>query len=140
MTHPAISLQTAIYNVLSSDADLLALLGGTYIFDDVPNKQKPPYIVFAEAVHSDWSTGTEPGTEHTLVLNVWSDAEGRKQVLEFCAAIDVALEALPETSNGFAIVNFTHEFTEVSRDEETDYFLAKANYRAVTEPLAAIPE
>lgn len=134
MTHPALALQAALYSRLSSSTEIASLLGGEFIFDDVPQSQKPPYIVFAEGLHNDWSTGTEDGMEHSIALNVWSNQNGRKQAITIAGAITEAFADLPMQLDDHALVNFTHEFTEVSKDQETEFFLAKLNFRAVTEP------
>lgn len=137
MTYPALALQAALYSRLSASSEINALLGGQHIFDDVPKSQKPPYVVFAESIHNDWSTGTEPGMEHSLSLNVWSDQNGRKEALTIAEAIVEALSNLPTILEGHVLVNFTHEFTEVSKDADADLYLAKLNFRAVTEPLVS---
>lgn len=134
MTHPALALQAALYSRLSSSTELTNLLGGEHIFDDVPQSQKPPYVVFAESIHNDWSTGTENGMEHSVSLNVWSDQNGRKQVVTIAQAIQEAFGDLTAQLDDHVLVNFTHEFTEVSRDQDAELFLAKLNFRAVTEP------
>jgi len=139
MTHSALALQCAIYSILKNDNDITTLLGGEFIFDDVPKKQTPPYIVFSEAIHSDWSTGSETGIEHTVTLNIWSSENGRKQVLLISDAIINALIDIPAMLDGHALINFTHEFTEVAKDEQTKFFLAKVNFRAVTEPQIINP-
>ncbi len=134
MTHPALAIQAALYSRLSTSNELTTLLGSDFIFDDVPKSQKPPYIVFAEAVHNDWSTGSEDGMEHSITLNIWSDQNGRKEVITIAQAIQDAFDNLPKQLDEHALVNFTHEFTEVAKDQETELFLAKVNFRAVTEP------
>ncbi len=140
MTHAALALQQAVYQTLVDDDDLTILLGGANVHDDVPRQDKPPYIVFAEATHSDWSTGTEKGLEHSLAVEIWSRERGRKQVLDIAEAVQDTLASLPQLLDSHHLVNFTHEFTEVTRDEETGYFVAKASFRAVTEPLPVIPQ
>jgi len=134
MTHSALSLQAAIYSRLTTSTDLTNILDGDFIFDDVPKLQKPPYVVFAESIHNDWSTGSEDGMEHAVTLNVWSDQNGRKEVLMIAETIVKALHDLPKLIDDHALINFTHEFTEVVKDQDTELFLAKINFRAVTEP------
>lgn len=135
MTHPALSLQAAIFSRLASDAPLVDLLMGEFIYDDVPPKKEPPYIVFAESTHNDWSTGTEMGMEHFVSMNVWSSQNGRKEALVISQQIQNALSQMDEEIEGHHLVNFSHEITEVERDEETEFFVSKLTFRAVTEPL-----
>lgn len=134
MTHPGIALQAALYSRLTTSHEVTSMLGGMHIFDDVPTEQKPPYIVFAQSVYNDWSTGTEDGMEHSISLHVWSDENGRKEVLTLSQKIIAAMNDLPKQLDDNLLVNFSHEFTEVSKDEDAGLFLAKLNFRAVTEP------
>lgn len=132
--HPAIALQVEIYSTLIASTNLATSLGGTFIYDDVPNGQKPPYVVFGTAVYSNWSTSTEEGMEHSISLDIWSPENGRKQVLEISQHIVGALEALPKVVSGHHLINMTNESLEVSRDVESGYFHGTLNYRAITEP------
>ncbi len=134
MTHPALALQEALYDALVTSTELITALGGPYIYDEVPRGKKPLYIVFGDMTHSDWSTSTEDGTEHFITLNIWSRHKGRKEVTQISALVLSALEGLLQALSGHALVNFRHEFTETGRDKETDLFLAKMNFRGVTEP------
>jgi len=134
MKHPALSLQAEVYSKLIQHQPLISLLGGEFIYDDVPPKQELPYIVFAESAHNDWSTGTEEGMEHFISLNTWSLQNGRKQALQISHEITNSLKAVSTQIDGHLLVNFAHELTEVNRDEDTGFFVAKVTFRAVTEP------
>jgi len=134
MIHPALSLQAALYSRLTTSNDIIVALGGEHIFDDIPISQQPPYIVFAESVHNDWSTGTEEGAEHSVSIHVWSDQSGRKHAVTVAQFVIEAMNDLPRQLDDHILVNFSHEFTEVSRDEDEELYLAKINFRAVTEP------
>jgi hypothetical protein len=136
MTHSALALQATIYSALVNSQKMTELLGGEKIFDDIPNNEKPPYVVFGQSIHNDWSTGSESGMEHSITLNIWSEQNGRKEVLLLADALADALKNLPKNINGHALVNFTHEFTEVDREEESELFIARVNFRAVTEPIS----
>ena len=134
MTHAALALQAAMYSRLTTSRDLTALLGGDFVFDDVPATQPPPYVIFAEAVHYDWGSGTEEGMEHAVSLNIWSKQKGRKEAVTIAHAITDAFQDLPKQLDDHVLVNFSHEFTEVEKNLEAELFVAKVNFRAVTEP------
>jgi len=134
MTHPAIALQEAMYSVLKNSTELVDQLGGDRIFDDVPRGVRPPYIVFGEMTHNDWSTGTEQGMEHFISLTIWSREKGRKQVLQLANHAIEELLTTPMQLTGHSLVNLQHEFTETAKDDETGYFRAGLNLRVVTEP------
>lgn len=135
MTHPALALQTEVYTKLIAHMPLTTLLGGELVFDDLPPKKKPPYIVFGDSTHNDWSTGSENGMEHFIALNIWSRQNGRKQVLQISDEISSALVSVNPEIDGHYLVNLTHEITEVKRDKDTGYFTASVTFRAVTEPI-----
>ena len=132
--HAALALQSALYSNLVAHDALTSLLGGGHVYDNLPRKQKPPYVIFGEATHNDWSTGSDTGMEHFITLNVWSSQNSRKQVLQISDEITSALQISEMDIGGHHLVNFVHEVTEVKRDEETGYFTATITYRAVTEP------
>ena len=63
---------------------MLARLVVPRVYDEVPLRAEFPYLTFGQTIERDWSTGTEPGQEHTFTLHVWSRARGRKETDEFC--------------------------------------------------------
>ncbi len=134
MIHPALDLQSRVYETLTANQDLTTILGGPQIFDDVPGNSKPPYITFGNAAHFDWSTGTETGMEHLLSIEVWSKVDGRKEVLEIAQTAEDALATMSPQLQESYLINFRHESTEVERNVKTGLFRARINYRAVTEP------
>ncbi|MEL7429878.1 MAG: DUF3168 domain-containing protein [Pseudomonadota bacterium] len=134
MTHSAISLQEAIHAALLASAGLIESLNGPHVYDDVPMTRKPPYVVFAEARHLDWSTSGEAGNEHLVTLQVWSRKRGRREVLEISDHILEALAQVPDQIGDHALVNLRHEFTDVEQDEASGLFVASINLRVVTEP------
>ena len=134
MTHPALALQRAILDALIAHQPLISMLGGSRVYDHVPSRLRPPYIVFGDATHSDWSTGTESGLEHFIQLNVWSREKGRKEALDISGHVRTIVTDMQPDLGDNTLVNATHEFTETSRDEETGLYLASVNLRCVTEP------
>ena len=57
----------------------------------MPQKSEFPYLTLGQSSQRDWSTGTEPGTEHLLTLHVWSRARGRREARDIIAALELAL-------------------------------------------------
>lgn len=70
-------LQKAIYQKLTGDSALMALVSG--VFDRPPQGQSYPYITIGESSIGDWSTKTSNGTEQLLTLHIWSREGGKKQ-------------------------------------------------------------
>ncbi|MGD9866729.1 MAG: DUF3168 domain-containing protein [Hyphomicrobiales bacterium] len=130
------SLQKGIYQALAEHPQLTALLGGTKIFDDAPQKAGFPYLTFGQSVARDWSTGGEDGEEHILTLHVWSRAGGKKETHEIIGAIRDVLhdQALPLQDHH--LVNLRHEFSEARQDPDGETYHGIVRYRAVTEKAA----
>lgn len=129
------ALQQAVYSTLSIDAGVLGLLGGTHIYDDVPQLADFPYLTFGQSSLRDWSTGTDDGNEHIFTLHVWSREAGRKQVYEIMAALRKALHEAPIPIAGFRLINLRHEFSDARREPDGDTYHGTVRFRAVTEPL-----
>jgi Protein of unknown function (DUF3168) len=139
MPSPAISaslaLQAAIFAALTANADVTALVGTARIFDDVPPNTPYPYVTFGQTTERDWSTSTEPGSEHTLTLHVWSKERGRRQAHRIGVALRAALVDTPLILVGHRLINLRHEFSETRREGDGETYRAIVRFRAVTEPL-----
>ena len=136
MPSSAWSLQQSIYALLTADTVLATLLGGqNRIFDHVPQGQPLPYVTLAQTATRDWSTADLGGEEHTLTLNVWSSAFGKKQVQEVLDRLRTLLHDRPLSLSGHRLVNLRHEFSEARRESDGEILLGRARFRAVTEPL-----
>lgn len=127
------TLQQAIYASLTSDSTLVALLGEARVYDDVPERRVFPYVTFAPGAVRDWSTGTEAGSEHAVVLHVWSRGAGRKEALAIMEALRVCLDDAAATLSGHRLVNIRHEASEVRRDADGETYQGVVRFRAVTE-------
>jgi hypothetical protein len=134
MTSASWALQQAIYASLKSDSALVALLGGERVYDDVPERKAFPYVTFAPTSERDWSTGSEAGTEHGVVLHVWSRGAGRKEALAIMEAVRVRLHDAALTPEEHRLVNLQHESSEVRRDADGETYHGIVRFRAVTEP------
>jgi hypothetical protein len=128
------SLQQSIFATLTADAALTALLGAGRIFDDVPQGTPLPYVTFGHASQRDWSTGTEEGTEHLVIVHVWSAARGKKQAHEILGAVRSALHDRPLSLAGHSLVNLRHEHSEARRASDGETIHGLARFRAITEP------
>ena len=133
MASASLALQSAIFSKLSSDAGVLSALGGARIYDDVPDRSAFPYVTFGQTLERDWSTGTEPGHEHTVTLHVWSRGSGRKETDIVMAAARDALHDQALAMTGFRLVNLRHEFSDARREPDGDTYHGISRYRAVTE-------
>lgn len=135
MAAAGFALQKALYATLSGNAGVIAALGGARVYDDVPSRTEFPYITFGQSTARDWSTGTEPGREHTITLHVWSRARGRKQADDVMSAAETALHDAALTLDGHRLINLRHEFSDARREPDGETYHGVSRYRAVTEPL-----
>lgn len=135
MAAAGFALQKALFATLNGNAGVLAVLGGARIYDDVPRSSEFPYITFGQTTSRDWSTGTEPGREHTITLHVWSRARGRKQADDVMAAAETALHDAALTLDGHRLINLRHEFSDARREPDGETYHGITRFRAVTEPL-----
>ncbi|WP_108683843.1 DUF3168 domain-containing protein [Methyloceanibacter sp. wino2] len=128
------ALQRSIYQTLSSATALTDRLGGDRIYSKAPQGQALPYITLGQTVTLDWSTGTEPGTEHDLTLHVWTRADSAEEVQEIMEAVRALLHDQPLSLDDHYLVNLRHEFAEARIDPDGETMHGIVRYRAVTEP------
>jgi len=87
----AAALQSAIYQRLSSDPDLAALVGGA-IYDETPAGALPDtYVVLGAEDARDRSTGTNAGAEHRLTVSVVTSVAGFASAKAVAVAVSDAL-------------------------------------------------
>lgn len=87
----AAALQAAVYQALTGDAALTALVGPA-IYDAVPAGSLPStYVTLGTEEARDRSDKTGRGAEHSLILSVITDAAGFQTAKEVAAAISDAL-------------------------------------------------
>ncbi|HMN37963.1 MAG TPA: DUF3168 domain-containing protein [Hyphomicrobium sp.] len=135
MPNAGFALQQALHAALTSDANVLAALGGSRIYDDVPERAQFPYVTIGQTTERDWSTGSDEGSEHTVTLHVWSRGAGRKEANAIMAAACAALHDAPLALEGHRLINLRHEFSDARRDPDGETFHGTARFRAITEPL-----
>ncbi len=136
MPSASFALQAALFAALTADAGLAPLLGSPpRLYDDVPPRPAFPYVTFGQSTETDWSTGTDPGSEHVLTLHIWSKAAGRKEAQAIAAAIQSALHDAALSLSGHRLVNLRHEHSEARRDPDGETIHGLVRFRAVTEPV-----
>jgi hypothetical protein len=131
MTAASIALQKAIFAALSADAALRAFVGDR-VFDHVPRNTAFPYVVTGDDRTRDWSTATEPGSEHALVIHVWSRAPGRNEARAIADTVAAALAA-PLAVEGQRLVDLRWLETEVVKEADGETLHARVRFRALLE-------
>lgn len=127
-------LQKAVYQRLTMDAGVLAVLGGAKVFDDVPRQVAFPYVTFGAARSEDWSTGDSEGLEHTLVLNIWSRVGGRREVLGVGEAVRAALIETPLVMPGHRLVLMRLQALDVRRGADGETYQGTLRFQVLSEP------
>lgn len=133
MTHPALVLQKAVYAALVADGATGALIGDR-IYDASPRAAAFPYVSFGNGTLRDWSTGTEAGAEHRLVLHAWSRERGKTETWTILAALQAALDDAALDLDGYELVNLRFEFADAALDPDGITWHGVMRFRAVTEP------
>ena len=135
MSSAGFALQQALHARLTNDPNVVALLGGPRVYDDVPDRAQFPYVTIGQTTERDWSTGSDDGSEHTLTLHVWSRAAGRREANAVISAARTALHDASLVLDGHRLINLRHEFSDARRDPDGETFHGTARFRAVTEPI-----
>ncbi|MGA0561207.1 DUF3168 domain-containing protein [Ancylobacter sp. VNQ12] len=126
-------LRKAVFAALTTDAALLAALGGARIHDVPPAAPDFPYVTLGEAQLSDWSTATEAGHEHRLTLSVWSRQGGHSEAHAIADLVQQALHDAPLALAGHRLVNLRFSSAEIRREAGGRTYRALVRFRAVTE-------
>ena len=133
MSSATSSLQKAIWQKLSSDPALTAKIGAGGVVDRVMPKRAFPYLVIGEIITSDWSTSTEPGEEHFITIEIWSDKDGHVEAQALAGQVRDLLHNQPLTLVGAVLVNLLHLSTRIRREPRSRAHVAVVQLRAVTE-------
>jgi hypothetical protein len=133
MTDPGWALQKAVYARLTSDAAVMAALGGAKVYDHVPRRTPKPYVTFGRNVVRDFSTSDAEAHEHDLALHVWAGAKGRKETAAILDAVRSSLHDGALALDGHRLINLRHTASEITREDDGETLEGIARFRAVTE-------
>jgi hypothetical protein len=133
-TGSSLALQKALHAALIADAGLAAIVAGR-VHDDVPQGAVFPYVVIGDVSTRDWSTQTEDGHEHIVVIHAWSRQRGRREVQMIIERIDAVLDGALLTLEDHRLVTLRVVFWTALRDLDGASYHGVVRLRAVTEPL-----
>ena len=100
----------------------------------MPRAAAFPYVTFGPGTTRDWSTGTETGAEHAVVLRAWSKGAGERELPLMLEAVRAALHESALALTGHRLVSLRHEAGEAARGANGETYAGAARFRAVTEP------
>jgi hypothetical protein len=81
----SLGLQAAIYQTITADAELSALVRGVY--DSLPQDTEFPYVVIGADTEKPWNSLTEIGREYTVTLHVFSQYPGMRECKQIAGRI-----------------------------------------------------
>jgi hypothetical protein len=85
-------------------AALAAVPGVSGVFDAPPVDAESPYLVVGDDLMTDWSTKTETGHEHRIVVTVWEAGPGAARAKTVMGAVETLLGGLSGARDGHRIV------------------------------------
>jgi hypothetical protein len=133
MTSAALDLQQSIFKILLADSELGTELNGQKIYDQVPDRVKPPYVVVGRTTADDWSTSTENGEAVTVFIHVWSDSGSRRQCHVLQTHLKRLLHDQPQSLENHHLVALRLQFSETRRDLRSGHLHGVMRFRGVTE-------
>ena len=133
MKDAALAVYAAAYQALAADTDLNAELGGSRLFDRVPQRARPPYVVLGDARSDDWSTATEDGEAIIFFVHIWTRSGHRRDNHSLQAHVKRVLIADGLTVEDHHLVALRYQFSDTRRDRLHGYLHAVLRFRAVTE-------
>lgn len=111
MTQAIWALQEAVYQELSSDATLLALIPG--IFQHVPQETALPYAVIVPQGTEDWSTSTKEGQQVQILVQMYMREAGSKKILEATQRVRELLHEMALSVTDFVLVSLRVEDADI---------------------------
>jgi hypothetical protein len=131
----AIALRKAILAQLFADTVLTTKLGGPKIWDEVPRGTEPPYVTFGDAQTRDWSTNSDNGAEHFVLLHCWSTARGMREALDIAARVQALLDEAVLTLDQHRLIDLRFVQQETKREQNGRFARVTLRFRATTEAL-----
>jgi hypothetical protein len=111
--HP---LQIALYDRLTGDAELAALVSG--VFDRVPETKPLDYVHIGEWLSTPDNSHGSFGRQAVATLHVWTRAEGNAKGQAIAARIVALLDHQPLEVDGHRVVSIRCEFDQALRDPD----------------------
>ncbi|MBU6445035.1 MAG: DUF3168 domain-containing protein [Alphaproteobacteria bacterium] len=135
MSEASWALQQAIYAELCASVDVKSVLGDPpRIYDAVPRAALFPYAVIGDGQENDWSTATESGSEHILMIQVWSRGQGHREAKQLAETIRAALDGGALAVSGQSLIDIRFTSAEYARQPDGETWAARLKFRAVMEP------
>lgn len=129
-----IAVRRAARQALLAHAPLMARLGGARCYDEAPPGAVMPYLTLGDVRSRDWSTSSDDGAEHLLVLDVWSRHHGAEDALDLAALAQQALAAWPAMT-GHRLISLRLQSVEARRESKGQIAHAMLRFTIITETI-----
>jgi hypothetical protein len=127
-------LQKAIYQLLTGDTTLMALVTG--IYDRPPQGTTYPYILLGVAQSEDWSTKTTSGSEHELCIRAWSREGGSRQAALIMERVHGVLHGASPAVAGQAVALMRYSGSDMALQNDGVTLLGTMRFRVLLEAAA----
>lgn len=84
-------VQQKVFQRLNADINFTGKITGLYDF--VPEKTTLPYATFGRIASTPLDTKVENGEVVSLVVDIWSEGKGRREVVSIMEALEMGLES-----------------------------------------------
>ena len=128
MTHPIVSLQTALVTAFRAEIE------DVVVFDAPPVGATGSYVVIARHDVRPRDGDLAPGSEHRLVLHVWHMDPSRERALALAEQLLAVALAADLDDAELTVTHRRHEGTETVIDKDTGRARAALALRFHTEP------
>lgn len=108
-----LDIQQGLYNKLTGDATLMALVTG--VFDKVPKDQAFPYIAIGKAIENKFNTFDRQGRDVTEEIYIYSQYEGFKEAFQILDRLVELLDYQSITLSNHSLVYCRYD------DSDSDY-------------------
>lgn len=125
----AAELQAALIAALSAASGISGVASG--VFDGAPERAAFPYLTIGDGLSFDWSTKTERGREHRLLVTAWDEAGRAARLHTLAGAIEAAIEGMASGLPSARIASLVLARNRLMRPAEGPWASA-VEYRART--------
>jgi len=124
------ALQKSVYQALIGNVALMEMIGIAGIFDRRILGRPMPYLVFARIEDREIAPDAH---EIIMVLEAWSNGEGRKEIQALAALVGDSLDDADLALETGALVGLARQLVVIKRFEKSKAFVAEMTFRAVVE-------
>lgn len=127
-----LDIQKSIYDVLSGDVTLNALITG--VFDDVPKDQEFPFITLGTATEVNFNTFSRQGRDITEEVFIWSRHRGFSEGLEILERVALLLDYTTiTTTNSLVYIRYEDGDTSLVALDEGRTKQIRGRFRVVVQ-------